>query len=390
MGPGGLLELIRRAGPITRADLIAATGLGRSTVSQRLDALIGEKLVLAQGEAPSTGGRRPATLVFNDQAGIVLAADLGATHSRLAVADLSCQLIAETTGQIAIGEGPETVLAWAEEQFAVLLAEAGREPSELRAIGIGVPGPVEFDSGRPVNPPIMAGWDGFDVPGRLGERYPVPVLVDNDVNVMSLGEHHTEWSTTDNLLFVKVGTGIGCGIIVDGEIYRGTDGAAGDIGHIQVAGHEILCECGNVGCLEIVAGGRALARDAREAGRAAESSSDIVELVRAHDVEVVRLVRQAGRHLGEVLAGLVNLLNPSMIIIGGDIARAHGELFAGVREVIYQRSTPLATKHLQIVRSTLDDRAGVIGASVLATQHVLSPELVDRQLLGDGANASAA
>ncbi len=380
-GPGAILRLIREAGPITRAELIERTGLGRSTVSQRVDALVAAGLILAGGEAPSTGGRPPATLTFNHRAGVTLAADLGATHSRVAVADLSGQPLAETTERIAIADGPEKVLTWLEQRFDELLTETNCR-DRLRAIGIGVPGPVEFASGSPVNPPIMPGWDGYPIPQRLAQRYDVPILVDNDVNIMALGEHRQAWPETENLLFVKVGTGIGCGIIARHEIYRGADGAAGDIGHIRVSGHDdLVCECGNVGCLEIVAGGRALMRDARERGLDVETSADIIDLVRAHHPDIVHLVRQAGRYLGEVLAGLVNALNPSVIILGGDIAHGHEQLFAGVREIVYQRSTPLATKHLQIVRSALDDRAGVFGASMLATQHVLTPEHVDRHFL---------
>jgi predicted NBD/HSP70 family sugar kinase len=382
LGPGAVLQLIRSSGPITRAELIDLTGLGRSTVSQRVEALLGANLIVPGAEAPSTGGRRPATLVFNQRAGLVLAADLGATHSRLAVSDLSAEPLAETTEAIEISRGPEPVLAWIEDGFRDLLDGIGRLPADVRAIGIGVPGPVEFDSGRPVNPPIMPGWDGYDIPRRLAQSYPLPILVDNDVNIMALGEHHTTWSSTDDVVFIKVGTGIGCGIITEHQIYRGRDGAAGDIGHIRISGHDdVICECGNSGCLEIVAGGRALVREARELGLEVDTSADVVALVRAHNVDVVRLVRQAGRYLGEVLAGLVNALNPSVIIIGGDLARAHEQLFAGLREVVYQRSTPLATKHLQIVRSALDDRAGIIGASVLAIEHVLSPAFVDRQLV---------
>lgn len=387
-GPGAMLDVIRAMGPMTRAELIRHTGLGRSTVSQRVEALIDAQLVVPAGEATSTGGRRPATLDFNPGAGLVLAADLGATHSRLAVADLAGQPLSEVRETIRIAEGPEAVLGWVEEGFSRLVDGLGRDPSEVWAVGVGVPGPVEFASGRPVNPPIMPDWDEFSIPDRLARRYPVPILVDNDVNVMALGEHRKAWSEARNVLFVKVGTGIGCGIVAEREIYRGADGAAGDIGHISVGGHqEIVCECGNTGCLEILASGRALVRDLRELGLEASSSADVVELVREHNLEAIRLVRQAGRYLGEVLAGLINALNPSVIIIGGDIAGAHEQLFAGMREVVYKRSTPLATKHLQIARSTLEDRAGVFGASMLAIDHALSPGRIN-QLLGANGGAT--
>jgi predicted NBD/HSP70 family sugar kinase len=186
------------------------------------------------------------------------------------------------------------------------------------------------------------------------------------------------------MLYVKVGTGIGCGIITGREIYRGAEGAAGDIGHIRLPDHDdVVCECGNVGCLEAVAGGRALVRASRALGHEVSTSRDVVALVRAHDLETVRLVRQAGRDLGGVLAGLVNALNPEVIVIGGDIAAAHEQLFAGIREVVYQRSTALATRKLQIVPSRLDDRAGVVGAAGMASGHLLSPEVLDARVAGE-------
>jgi predicted NBD/HSP70 family sugar kinase len=210
------------------------------------------------------------------------------------------------------------------------------------------------------------------------------VLVDNDVNIMALGEHFRSWPHVSHMLYVKVGTGIGCGIITGRGIYRGGQGAAGDIGHIRLPSHDdVICECGNVGCLEAVAGGRALVRALRDLGHDVETSRDVVGLVRAHDLDAVRLVRQAGRDLGEVLAGLVNALNPEVIVIGGDVAGAHEQLFAGIREIVYQRSTALATRNLQIVPSHLDDRAGIIGAAGMATEHLLAPEQLDAWVNGE-------
>jgi predicted NBD/HSP70 family sugar kinase len=374
-----LLELIRGGPGLTRADLARLTGLGRAAVSQRIDRLVEGGLVLETGDLPSTGGRPPSSLVFNGGSGVVLAADLGATHARLALTDLSGKVLAELAEDLEIARGPETVLDVVADQFGYLLEQAGRDVGELRGIGMGVPGPVEFASGRPISPPIMPGWDGFSISGHLGNRFDVPVLVDNDVNIMAVGEHWTNWRSERDLLFVKVGTGIGCGIIAERRIYRGAQGAAGDIGHISVAGEDVTCECGNTGCLEAVAGGRALARSARDLGFEARNSRDVVVLARAQNPEVVRLIRDSGRVLGGVLAGLVNAFNPSVIVIGGDVAEIHEQLFAGVREVVYQRATPLATQHLEIARSTLGDRAGTVGAAVLAIEHVLSPAFIDSQ-----------
>jgi len=381
LGVGDMLSLIRGGEGMTRADLARRTGLARSTVAQRVDALLAHELVFEVGGSESTGGRPPAMLAFNQGAGVVLAGDLGATHSRLAVSDLAGSPLAEVAGEMDIAFGPEKVLEWVHERFTELLDEAGRTPDDVRGIGIGVPGPVAFSAGKPVNPPIMPGWDGFSVPEWFAGRYAAPVLVDNDVNIMALGEHFSHWRECEQLMFVKVGTGIGCGIVAGNRIHRGAQGAAGDIGHIRISGHDdVVCRCGNVGCLEAVAGGRALAQRLAEEGLEAANTRDVVGLVRAGDPLAIRMVREAGRHLGEVLAGCLNFFNPAVVVIGGDLAEVHEQLLAGVREVAIRRSLPLATHDLQIVPSRLGDRAGAIGAAILVIEHVLAPETIDRAI----------
>jgi predicted NBD/HSP70 family sugar kinase len=380
-GAGAVLRLIRHGDAGTRADLARLTGLARSTVAQRVDALLAYGLVREVTGAASTGGRPPTVLALNPDAGIVLAADLGATHSRLAVTDLAGDSLAEVALDMDIADGPEKVLGWVHERFLTLIEDSARAVTDVRGIGVGLPGPVSFSTGQAVNPPIMPGWDGFSVPHWFGERFDAPVLVDNDVNIMALGEHWTHWRETENLLFVKVGTGIGCGIVAGQNIHRGAQGAAGDIGHIRVSGHDdVVCRCGNTGCLEAVAGGRALARRLTEAGAVAEGSRDVVELVRAGDTRAVRMVREAGRSLGEVLAACVNFFNPAVIVIGGDLGHVHEQLLAGIREVTFQRSLPLATQHLRTVPAQLGDRAGIIGAAIMAIEHALEPSVIDREL----------
>jgi predicted NBD/HSP70 family sugar kinase len=380
-GPGAVLQLIRDGEAVTRAELARQTGLARSTVAQRVDALLAHQLVREVTGAASTGGRPPTVLALNRDAGVVLAADLGATHSRLAVSDLTGEPLSEQAHDMDIADGPERVLAWVHERFLELLDDGARSVADVRGIGIGLPGPVSFSTGQAVNPPIMPGWDGFSVPDWFSERIDVPVLVDNDVNIMALGEHWTHWRDTENLLFVKVGTGIGCGIVAGHGIHRGAQGAAGDIGHIRVSGHDdTVCRCGNTGCLEAVAGGRALARRLTEAGAVASGSRDVVELLRAGDTRAVRMVREAGRSLGEVLAACVNFFNPAVIVIGGDLGHVHEQLLAGIREVTFQRSLPLATQHLLTVPAQLGDRAGIMGAAIMAIDAVLAPSVIDREL----------
>jgi predicted NBD/HSP70 family sugar kinase len=380
--PGFLLDLIRRRSPVTRAELVSITGLARSTVAQRVDQLISQGLVSEVGEAVSTGGRPPSTLGFNSGAGVVLVADLGATHSRLAVCDLDANPLAEARHDIDIADGPEVVLAWVLDTFEKLTADAGRTAADVRGIGIGVPGPVDFAAGRAVHPPIMPGWDDFPIRDRFVERYGVPVLVDNDVNIMALGEYWDMYPKVDDFMFIKVGTGIGSGLIIGGHLQRGARGAAGDIGHVQAGSADVMCRCGNLDCLEASAGGAAIARDLREQGHDAAGGRDVVALVQAGNHDAIQAVRAAGRLIGSVLAATVNLLNPAVISIGGDVAEAGQQLLAGIREIVYQRSTALSTSELQITIGSLGDRAGIIGAAALVIDHVFDPERVDATLVG--------
>ncbi|WP_129337283.1 ROK family transcriptional regulator [Cellulomonas endophytica] len=380
-GTGELFQLLRDGRPRTRAELAQLTGQARSTIAARVDALLASGLVQPAGEASSTGGRPPATFAFRPSARVVLAVDLGASHARLAVTDLAATVLADHHETIAIAAGPEVVLDRVAALGAKLVEQAGRSPADLVSVGVGLPGPVDHARGRPTSPPIMPGWDDFDVPGHLHRLLGVPVLVDNDVNLMALGEHGTEFPDVDHLLFVKVATGIGAGVISDGGIRRGAQGAAGDLGHIAVPGAaDVLCRCGNTGCVEAVASGRAVAERLSAAGVPATSATDVVARVRAGDAAASAAVREAGRTLGEVLATCVSMLNPSVIVVGGPFADAGEYLLAGIREVVYRRSLPLATQHLRIVASRTGGRAGALGASVMATQHVLSAEAIDALL----------
>ncbi|GAA4192939.1 ROK family protein [Microbacterium oryzae] len=373
---GQLFQLLRDGTPRTRAELAKSTGLARSTVAARVDELMRMGLITPVADAVSTGGRPPSQFALNPAAKVVVAADLGASHATVAITDLTGAVLSEHSERIVIADGPEPVLTWLIESAHRLLEETGRGEADVAAIGIGLPGPVEFFTGQPVNPPIMPGWDRFDVPGWVRSHLPmpVPVLVDNDVNISALGERATSWPGADHFMFVKVATGIGAGIISGGRLQRGAQGIAGDIGHVRVArGVDIPCQCGNTGCLEALASGPALARALSEQGVAARSGGDVVELVKHGNLQAIQAVRQAGRDIGEILTASVSLINPSVIAIGGSMARVGEHLIAGVREIVYTRSTPLATEHLSIVQSAAADRAAVVGASMLAVEHALSP-----------------
>ncbi|SDX12147.1 glucokinase [Arthrobacter sp. cf158] len=382
---GDLFQLLRDGQARTRAELAVTTGLARSTVASRIDALISSGLVGPAGEASSSGGRPPSRFAFNPAARVVLAVDVGATHVIVAVTDLGGSILAERRLAQEVADGPEVVLGRVVAAGRELLAEAGRELGDLAGMGIGLPGPVEHDTGRPVKPPIMPGWDGFDVVTYVQRSLPVPVLVDNDVNIMALGERTAYWPDHDNFLFIKVATGIGAGIISSGELQRGANGTAGDLGHVRVPrGDDVLCRCGNHGCLEALASGPAVARQLQSQGLDASTGADVLRLVGEGNLQAIQALRQAGRDVGDVLATVVNLLNPSMIIIGGSVGEAGEHLVAGIREVVYRRSLPLATTHLRIGISMAGDRAAILGASQMVTQHVLSPAVIEATLQATG------
>jgi predicted NBD/HSP70 family sugar kinase len=271
--------------------------------------------------------------------------------------------------------------------LSLLLESAGVSPDSVRGIGLAVPGPVDFASASVVSPPIMTGWDGFAIRTWFESRFDCPVLVDNDANAMALGEHHREFGARDSLVMVKVATGIGAGIIAHGSIYRGADGAAGDIGHIQInpardeaAGEPPVCRCGNAGCLEAYAGGWALLRDLSGDGRDVATIRDIVKLVVAGDPLAVNLVRRAGRLIGNTLSDVVSLFNPAVVVIGGELAAGSDYVIAGIRQSVYARSLPLATRKLQIEPARLGDRAGAVGLTSMLTDYIFDIRRVDAQL----------
>ncbi|WP_434995999.1 ROK family protein [Arthrobacter sp. Ld5] len=376
-GASGIFQVLRDGRPRTRAELAQITGLARSTVAARVDVLTGLGLVSPIGGV-STGGRPPSLFALNPSARVVVGADLGATHAVVILTDLAGEELARERQDLSIADGPVAVLGWLVSAIGRLLGAAGRVQEDLAAIGIGLPGPVEHDTGRPINPPIMPGWDRFDVPGLVRASFDVPVLVDNDVNIMALGEQGN-WPDVGDLMFIKVATGIGAGIISGRVLQRGAQGTAGDLGHVRVASAgEAPCRCGNTGCLEAVASGPALAAALGASVRPGlTGSQEVIDRVRSGDATALQAVRQAGRDIGDVLAMCVNLINPSVVVIGGSLAQAGEHLLAGIREVVYTRSLPLATEHLRIVPSVSGRSAGVAGAAALAISHILSPEAID-------------
>jgi predicted NBD/HSP70 family sugar kinase len=379
-GAGEMLGLVREGRATTRAELVQLTGLARSTVSQRVDALLASAYLVGQEGNSSSGGRPPTILGFNAGRGLILAVDLGATGCRIALTDLEARVLEEEVHQLDVGEDPDSTLAWIEGRLDVLLEATGHGREELLAAGIGIPAPVDHEVGRPVSPPLMPGWNDFPIGDKLGQRLHCPVLVDNDANVMALGEHRLHWAEVEHLLFIKASTGIGCGIIASGQVYRGGDGAAGDIGHVRVPGSDRLCACGQRGCLEALASGTALAAQLSEQGLAASGAREVMSLVKEGEPRAIAATRQAGRDIGAALASVVNFFNPEVIVFGGTIADAGEDFLAGAREEVYRRSPPLATRDLKIASSSALARSGVVGSAVMAIERVLDPAAIDAEL----------
>jgi predicted NBD/HSP70 family sugar kinase len=380
-GAGVILSAIRDGVARTRGDLVAYTGLARGTVGRRLDALIDAGLIIPAGDATSTGGRPSEIFEIDPSAGSLLVADVGASRARVAVCDLVGNILAEAEDPLDVADGPDRVLTELDTRWQDLLSGFRGQLPNTRGVGISVPGPVDQQTGVTVAPPIMTGWDRYPVRDVLADRYGCLAWVDNDVNAMALGEYRTVRRDHPNLLFVKVGTGVGAGLVLRGDIFRGAIGTAGDIGHMQMQGYQQRrCRCGMTGCVEAVAGGWALRQQLAEQGIEAADSRAVVDLVRGGEATAIELVRTAGRILGEAIAHTVNLINPSIVVIGGDIADAREQLLAGIREVVYQRSLPLATANLEFATSELGRRAGVVGVAHLVADALLAPKAVDRYL----------
>lgn len=372
---------------VSRGRLAEVLDSSRSKISGEVSRLMELGLLAEEGLAESDGGRRSTLLSIPRSAGLLAAVDLGATSIDVALTTLGSGVVSRKGEPADIKDGPRIVLSRAKAMLSELLDEQDEEPGNVLAIGVGVPGPVEQAAGVLRSPPIMPGWDRFPIRGVFAGEYAAPVFVDNDVNVMALGEH---WGGVgrgvDNMIFVKVGTGIGGGIVADGRIYRGTQGSAGDIGHISVDPNGPVCVCGNLGCLETMAGAPAIvlkaehrAREGRSptlAGILAEKGElntlDVGRAAGLGDYEALTIVRETGHLIGQVLATLVSVLNPSMIVIGGGVPQIGHSFLAEIRSAVYQRSLPLATRNLPIVLSELESDAGVVGASVLAAEGVLT------------------
>jgi predicted NBD/HSP70 family sugar kinase len=377
---GRLLLLVRRGTATTRRELIRVTGLSRSTVTQRVDALLGAGLLRESAGEAEGRGRPAGALSFDEGFGHVLVAGVHRDRVELTAVDLGGRQLHRRVFELPVAAGPDPVLGAVETEVPRLLAESGIDPARTVALGVGVPGPVDVGVGRVMQPPVMPGWHDYPVRDRLAARLGVPVFVENDANLMALGEQRANWPRVSSLLLVTVGSGIGAGIVIDGRLYRGIDGGAGDIGHIRMYGHDERCACGAVGCLAAVASGDALARRLAALGKDVTGAVDVRRLVQEGDPDAIAAVRTAGQRAGEVMTTVVSVLNPEVLVLAGEMAQTNEYFVTGMRELIYQRSLPRATRRLRVVSTTLGDRASVVGMTELAVDEVFAPDAVDARL----------
>ncbi len=367
-------RLIASGAAQSKADLVPAAGMARTTVSAAVDELLNRGVVRIAGTRPTPGRGRPADrLALSPRGGHVLLADVGARGAHLAVLDLSQRVVAHEHVDLDVRDGPEPVLDIIEARLDALRA-VGSPEVPARAVVIGLPGPVDGNLGSPVRPPIMPGWHAYPVSARLQSRFDCAAILENDVNLRALGEARALPADQAPLLFVKIGTGIGGGLVTrEGGLHHGADGAAGDIGHVRVrGGPDDPCVCGNVGCIEAVASASAIARRLAADATAPVTIADVRGRLAKADPAAVAHVREAAAHIGELVAMLVHFYNPARVTIGGSLTAASDDLLAGVRSVVYQRALPLATRNLVLANSVLGEYAGLAGAAVLGIEQALS------------------
>jgi predicted NBD/HSP70 family sugar kinase len=375
---GEIMQLILAEGGLSRTDIGRMTGLSRTAVTARVGQLLAQGLLVEESGTESTGGRPAGRLRFNAAGGIVLAASVGRSRIQLAVADLGCSVLAECSMEVDQGIGPQRCLPPVVDQLYQMVTDCGRELSEVRGVGVSVPGCVDPELGAMVSSTALPSWDGIPLRELFRRELDVPVLVEKDVNVMAMAERRGPLRGVPDMIMVKASTGISIGIVMGGVLQRGALFAAGELGHVPIRVEPpVLCRCGQTNCLEAVAGGWAIVKALQGLGRDVKHVRDAVAIAFKGDPEALGMIRDAGRRVGEVLSAAVTLLNPEVVVIGGDLASAYEPFVAGLRESVYQLSTALATRQLRIVASTFADRQGLIGCAALINDWITSASAID-------------
>ena len=360
---------LREAGAASRAELARRTGLSRTTVASIVGELERDGVLVEreqQSGASPRGGRPPRLLSFSRSAGAALGIDFGKRHLRVAAADLSHTVLAESERMIPTDEPAETGLQAAAEMVDQVLGEAGVSRSEVIGVGLGLPGPIDFRSGRVGSSSILPGWVGVQAAEALGGRLELPVRVDNDANLGALAE--LNWGAAAGrreAAYLKVSTGIGAGLILGGDLFHGANGMAGELGHTII--HELgpVCRCGKRGCLETLAGAEALVALLRPTHGPDLTTQGLLRAAAAGDSAARRVLADAGRHIGTAVATLCDLLNPELIVVGGELSAAGDVLLDPMREQVYRHAIPATARELQIVPGMLGPRAELLGALAL-------------------------
>jgi predicted NBD/HSP70 family sugar kinase len=370
-----LVQCFRGRTQLTRAEILDLTGLSRVTVSQGIQELISRKILIESGGDASHGGRKASYLSLNESSGYVGVVYFSATSVSIAIANLKGEIQNSQISKIAIEEGPNKILPESISQIKEMFKTIPK--NKRLGIVVGVPGPVSHTLGKVVSPPIMRGWDGVNFQKEFSEALSLPTYLENDANLLAIAEHRLVYPEIENMLLVKVATGIGSGMILSGKLHRGHGGSAGDIGHMQLDALKGLpCRCGHTDCVESFASGWALTEKLIDMGYKVKDTSDIAELCRKGDTKVLRLVIEASSYIGHAVADAVNLLNPSKVIIVGRLVEASDLVLATIKEVVYQRSGALATKNLEILGSELGDDMALLGSAQLGLdQFFYSTEL---------------
>lgn len=374
---GETLRLIRTNTASTITDIADLMDVARSTAAERVERLLAHDLVRVVESSTHEGRGRPAAAFgFNPAAGSILTAHVGMTGARLGVTDLAAELVAEGMRDIDVARGPEVLCDRLVSEFEALWLHADTPMPNPCGIGIGLPGRIELGGIADVG----ADWSTFPIAERIAERFGIPCYVDRDVNLLALGEQVARHDSTGVHICVKVGSSIGCGIAIEGRIVEGADGFAGQIGHTQVIGRSDPCTCGNSGCLGAVASGAALVQQLNAIGFDVTHVREVAALSNAGVPEATQTIRQAGRHIGQVLAGCVNLLNPKTISLWGYLLDAEEPLIAGIQESLNALAAPALARNLAIVSTEDGDITGLRGAAQLVIEHVLSPTSIDQKL----------
>lgn len=362
--------------------------VSRSTVIQRLEILSASGLIERRVGTNGSRGRPAALTRFNAGAAVVLAAQIGMTGCRLAATQLGGDVLAERLIPLDASSGPQNLLAGLERGFDEVLAELGRQAADVAGIGVGIPSGVELLNYARSLGISGADWDRGYFKRALGDRYEAPVFMDLDVNLLALAERRKSWPEVEVFVCVKLGTLIDAAIVVNGAPVQGASGLAGELGHIKVSGSTTPCSCGSVGCLDAVASGSALVKQLAAVGCDVQHVSDVVRLATQNHPEAVLAVRQAGRHIGEALSSVVNLLNPAVIATWGYLTQVETPLFAGMREGLYQNALPGSSEQLHLVLASLGELAGVRGAAMRVIDEILEPTAVDRMIVAGSWHAA--